>query len=335
MGILTNIREWVFTSNFNDDYELIKAEYSLRLVKEKVPTLVIFCLDGRTSTVGLADRLKGMISCYAYAKAINVPYRIEHIVPFDLADFWVPNNYDWRLKTGEKSYNLLYANPVSLLLFRYPRIFGQIPIIRRRKYQYFTSMRLFRINKKRQHHLYSNNLSYIGEINKRYHKNYTFGELFQELFKPSSLLEKKINEQGIKKGEYISVSFRFMQLLGDFKDVWGDILSVEDRIDLINRSVSIVQSLYQREQKSILVTSDSHVFIDAVSTLNYVYIIPGKIGHIGWSGGNEIYEKTFLDFYMISQASHVYMAHSGKMWKSAFAKTAAMTTNTPYDEISY
>ena len=75
------------------------------------------------------------------------------------------------------------------------------------------------------------------------------------------------------------------------------------KIELINRSVSIGQSLYQREQKSILVTSDSHVFIDAVSTLNYVYIIPGKIGHIGWSGGNEIYEKTFLDFYMISEST--------------------------------
>lgn len=318
MSILSKIRKCVFSPNFNTEYDLIRSKYKLRFEKEKAPILIISCIDGRTTTAGFADRIRGMISCYAYAKAINVPFRIEHIVPFDLFEYLVPNNYDWQLKTGEKSYNLLYSNPIVLDQYTVD----------------YRSMRLFRLNKGRQHHIFTN-ASYIKEINEKYNKDYKFNELYQELFKPSLALEKKINDQKIKKGEYISISFRFMQLMGDFKDIYGDILSEEEKNDLVNRSLSIVKSLHEKEQKTILVTSDSQTFIDAVSKLYYVYVIPGKIGHIGWTEGDEVYEKVLLDFYMISQATHVYMAHSGKMYRSNFAKTAAKTTNAPYDEITY
>ena len=163
-----------------------------------------------------------------------------------------------------------------------------------------------------------------------------FGDLFAELFKPSLQLEKMINEQKHKiGGSYVSVSFRFMQLMGDFKDNFGDILSDEDKNDLIEKSISIVTSLHEQEQKTVLVTSDSQTFIDAVSKLDFVYVIPGEIGHIGCSQERGVTEKMFIDFCMISRADHVYMAHSGKMYRSNFAKTAAMTSNTPYTEISY
>lgn len=319
MSILSKIRKCVFSNNFNREFEFIRSKYKLRLVKEEIPNLVISCLDGRTSRHGFADKIKGMVSCYAYAKAINVPYRIEHIVPFDLSEYLVPNTYDWQLKEGEKSYNLLYANPVFLIQNR----------------DDYHSMRLFRINKHRQHHIFTNALYLLDEINCKYNKNYRFGELFQELFKPSLSLKEKISKLEIYGKEYISISFRFMQLMGDFKDSWGDILPEEDRTELLNESLSVVKSIYEKEQKTILVTSDSQTFIDAVSKLDYVYVIPGKIGHIGHSKEDGVYEKVLLDFYMISQATHVYMAHSGKMYRSNFAITAAMSTDVPYDEITY
>lgn len=321
MSILSKIKKHVFSRNFNREYNLIRSNYKLQFVKEKVPILVIFCLDGRTGTEGFADRIKGMISCYAYAKATNIPFRIEHIVPFELSEYLVPNNYDWQLKEGEKSYNLLYANPVFFIQFTDDQ----------------HNMRLFWINKHRQHHLFTNAPYILNEVNNKYNKNYKFEELFNELFKPSLSLEKKINEQNvrIKNGEYISISFRFMQLMGDFKDIYGDILPEEGRIELLNKSLALVKSLHEKEQKTILVTSDSQTFLDVVSKLNYVYVIPGEVGHIGFSKRDGIFEKVFLDFYMISRASHVYMAHSGKMRVGGFAKTAAMTTNAPYDEITY
>lgn len=326
MSLFAKIRKRLFSAQFNYEFaltrtevELIRKMYKLKFVKEEVPPIALFCLDNRTTNYGFADRLRGMVSCYAYAKAVDIPFRIEHIDPFDLSEYFIPNSYDWQLKQGEKSYNLLYSNPVYFV--------QNIPDI--------LSMRLFKKSKKRQHHLYTNT-GYIKEVNNKYNKNYVFGNLFTELFKPSVMLEKLIDKQKLHiNGNYVSVSFRFMQLMGDFKDSWGETLSEEDRNDLLNKSLTLVKSLYEQEQKTIFVTSDSQTFLDVVSKLDFVYVIPGEIGHIGYSQNRGVTEKMFLDFCMISQADHVYMAHSGKMYRSNFAKTAAMSSNTPYTEISY
>lgn len=326
MILYTKLRKRIFSDRFNYEYgltkkeiELIRRDYKLRFVKEKVPAIVIFCLDNRSYSYGFADRLRGIISCYAFAKAIGVPFRIEHINPFDLSEFLMPNVYDWQLKEGEKSYNLLYANPVCFVQNRID----------------LRSMRLFRLKKKRQHHLYTN-ASYIKEVNDKYNKNYEFGDLFSELFKPSLVLEKKIKEQKEQiRGKYISVSFRFVQLMGDFKDDNGEILIGEDKTNLLKKSLSVVMSLYDKNQKTILVTSDSQTFLTEVSRLDHVYVVSGKIGHIGYSQDKEVFEKMFLDFFLISQADHVYMAYAEKMYRSNFAKTAALANKIPYTEIAF
>ena len=326
MILYTKIRKRLFSDRFNYEYgltkkeiELMRRDYKIKFVKEEVPAIAIFCLDNRSYSYGFADRLRGIVSCYAFAKAIGIPFRIEHINPFDLSEFLVPNEYDWKLKEGEKSTNLLYANPVCFVQNRID----------------MRSMRLFRINKKRQHHLYTN-ASYIEEVNEKYKKNYVFGDLFAELFKPSFSLKKKIDEQkGQIGGSYISVSFRFVQLMGDFKDDNGEVLTEKEKNDLLNKSLAVVMSLYEQNQKTILVTSDSQTFIDAASKLDYVHVVSGKIGHIGYSQDNEVFEKMFLDFCLISQADHVYMAYSDKMYRSNFAKTAALANNIPYTEIAF
>ena len=320
MSVLSGIRRRLFSTNLNDEFVLIRKEFFLRLKKEKVPVLVISCLDSRTATSGFADRLRGMISCYAYAKAIGVPFRIEHISPFELNDYLVPNDYDWRLQAGEKSMNLLYANPVFFLCHEIG----------------YHSLRFLRICKRRQHHLFTNS-DYIKDINNKYHRGFRFNELFHELFKPSPSLDKVLDTHRAKLGTegYISISFRFMQLMGDFKDCKGDVLSEKERRMLLDKSLSVVHQLYQKEKKRILVTSDSQSFIDEVIQYPFVYVAPGKIGHIGYAQGTDVYEKMFVDFFLISQAEHVYMAFSGKMYRSNFAKTAALSTGVPYDEMQY
>ena len=321
MSILSRIRKALLSRNLNDEIGLIRTQYGFQMKKEEVPALVIFCLDSRSSKVGFADRLRGMVSCFAYAKAIGVPFRIEHLSPFDLTDYLVPDRYDWRLKDGEKSYNLRYSNPVFMI----QRTVGK------------RSMRLFRLNQRRQHHIYTN-ANYLKEVNRKYRTSFQFHELFHELFKPSCKLEdalSKHRDQLMAQEGYISVSFRFMQLMGDFKDCRGEILPDDEKADLLTRSLSVIGELHDKERKTILVTSDSQTFLDKASALDFVYIVPGKTGHIGFSQGQDVHDKMFLDFFLISQARHVYMAFSGKMYRSIFAKTAAWTNNVPYDEIAF
>ena len=45
--------------------------------------------------------------------------------------------------------------------------------------------------------------------------------------------------------------------------------------------------------------------------------------------------KTFLDFYMISKAEAVYLAKGPGMYRSAFARTAAMVNNKPFEIYEY
>ena len=66
-----------------------------------------------------------------------------------------------------------------------------------------------------------------------------------------------------------------------------------------------------------------------------VYIIPGKVGHIDYDNGDDVNMKTFLDFFLISKAEKVYLARSGKMYHSAFAKTASLVNNRPFEMYEY
>ncbi len=269
MSALSRIRIWFQSKNLKYTIDLIRRDYSFSLKKESVPVLVISCLDSRTSDLGFADRLKGMISCFAFSKAIGTPFRIEYISPFDLSDYIVPNHYDWLLKSGEKSLNLMYASPVFFVC----NVFG------------YHSLKFFRINKKRQHHLFTNT-NYLKDINGKFNKDYKFNELFSELFKPSAALEKELSihqRELSTSGGYISVSFRFMQLMGDFKDCYGDILPEKERVELIDKSLSVIRQLYEKEHKRVFVTSDSQHFIDEAAKLDFVYVAPGRIGHIGFS----------------------------------------------------
>lgn len=94
-----------------------------------------------------------------------------------------------------------------------------------------------------------------------------------------------------------------------------------------------MRTLFEQNQKTILVTSDSQTFIDAVSKLDFVYVVPGKIGHIGYLQGCEIVEKMLLDFYLISQADHVYSAQSGEMYGGAFANSPLCLITPPIQQL--
>lgn len=292
--------------------------YKYSLKKENVKPLIIFCLDGTMFTNGLVDRLRGIINSYAYAKANGIDFKIEHRKPFYLEEFLQPNSHDWILNSEDKSYNLKYASPVSLL--DNPKE---------------DAKRLLLLSKQRQYHFYINTGSVVSLMNKEKGTSYTISQLYNELFVPAKKLQEQIDIQKEIIGEnYISISFRFMQLLGDLIDFWGETLSEEKQAQLINTCREQIIKLKERhpDVEKILVTSDSQKFIDAVADIPYVYIIPGEIGHIGHMGG-DIFLKTFLDFYMISYAKRVYLCVGEGMYKSNYARFAAQTQNKPFEII--
>ena len=162
--------------------------------------------------------------------------------------------------------------------------------------------------------------------------------LFEELFRPSFYFMEQINKYS-PSDKYISASFRFMQLLGDFKDIRGETLNELDQEKLMEKCLQKLKELHEvNSNYKILVTADSEKFIKYVSSESYVYTIPGPISHIGHHQAKsqiDLDVKTFLDFYFIGKAEKVYMLHSGKMYRSNFARSAALYYNRPYNEISF
>lgn len=315
---LGRICRFVLSRNIHAELILIKKNYHFSFTEKRPKAMAIYSLDGRSYTCGFADRLRGIITVYAYAKANHIPFRIDHQIPFCLEDYYIPNKYDWSYKKDEKSFNILYSGPIVMM-------------------GHTKGYRLFSLNKKRQHHFYVN-IGSLSLINKRYGVNYLFHELYNELLKPSFDFQRHIDQiVSDVKEDYISVSFRFLQLMGDFQDCMGEVLGKEEREVLLQCSIDALYKIhsFHLDIPKVLVTSDSQTFIDAVKEIDFVYIIPGKIGHIGFTQGKDIHIKTFLDFYMISKAKKAYMAYSNKMYKSHFAQTAALTTGIPYEEFAF
>ena len=315
--------DWFFNyQRRSQERAMIRQYYQIAPSLKSLEPCVVFTCNGFTWSGGLADRIKGIISTYDWCQQNGRTFKINFCEPFRLEDYLVPNKYDWLPNdVAYKAQNVL------------PRICLREP--RTGKYlapkwdSLFPKWMNQNVNDESiQYHLYTNMfLSY-----------YDFPKRFHELFKPCERLQKEIDFHLQNIGApYISISFRFTTLLGDFTDCTGAPLPEDEQKDLIERSLNVVHEIASHApvHDKILITADSEKFLSRVQDVRNVYVIPGKVGHIDYDHGDDVNMKTFLDFFMISKAEKVYLAKGSQMYNSAFAKTAAMVNNKPFEIYKY
>lgn len=282
---------------------------------------VIFLANGFCNHAGLCDRLKGITTLYEWCKEYHLNFCVSHTHPFNLGDYLIPNQYDWYIDKKDICYNKGYTSVNHLMLNNLVRnLINSREVVSLQK-KWFIN----RVNtRKKQLHFYTNMMP---------ESNLQFSTCFQELFKPSPRLEKKLNFH-LKSigGHYISISFRFVQLLGDFIDCDGITLSEEEQENIINKSIKAIKEIKKENSlfSKILITSDSTKFIERAKSLPYVYVVEGKIGHINFEYSDDVNMKTFIDFLMIANAQKVYLAKSDLMYNSDFSRYAAMIHNVPF-----
>ena len=297
---------------------LIEHQYYFKLKEKQWKPAVIYALDARISPAGMTDVLRGMFSAYAFSKAIKLPFYIDFQYPFRFEEYLQPVGFDWRLPQNLRTNNLFHTTVFNIV----DRDEGGVlkyPWIRSRQYHFYT------------------NMDFIALINKKYGKNYNKKDLYHELFKPSDSLQQKNDAvQRRIDGDYISLSFRFTTLLGDFEDSINCPLSIEDQKDLIDRSIGVINNLHnQYPHEKIFVASDSEKFTDSVKDIGYVYTNTGRKGQFYYAPNDDVTMNTFLDFLVISCAKRVYQAHTGKMFYGKFSKFAAMVSGIPFEVIEY
>ena len=286
--------------------------------------VVFMALNETTFSGGLSDRLRGIVSVYAECKRQGRPFRIV-FEPLHLEDYLAPNEYDWRIGEDEIDWDLAKSYPCVLLTYHNDP---------RNRWQHFVQSTVLRSYFRKhclQLHVFTNMIPSDEE----------YRTLFHELFKPADDLQQLIGYHQEKlggKGNYISCTFRFRQLLGDFKE-GGATLPASKREPYIQQCVQTVAHLHElHPEKKILVTADSHTFLDELTTvsLSYVYVMPGKVVHLGFTAdaSKAVYMKLFLGMYMISYADTVYLVRDKLMYHSGFPYRAALLGGINYEEVS-
>lgn len=296
---------------------------------------LIFMADGKWMHGGLTDRLRGMASAYKFASDHNLDFKIYHTSPFELQKILQPNNVDWIIGEKEISRNCEVAKPVLL----YREDFNNDSALERQL-----------DSKHRQFHLYSC-VDTVGE---------EFPKYFNELFKPSPILEQELLHYRESLGEsYTSISFRFQNKLGDFKEYTFKELPENDKRDLKNAAMNVLKNEMSHqvghdrsdttlscppvsghpplvnETSKILVTADSPTFLAEVEKMPNVITVKGKSIHIDFNSSKNAtdYLKAFTEFFLISKASKakLYRNRKYKTYPSNFPKYAATLGHVPYE----
>lgn len=295
--------------------ELVNKYYSRSCHSKNVETGIVFMVDGKTIHGGLADRLKGITTIYNFSKKQGRKFYIYFNYPFVLENYLMPNEYDWRIDENTVCRDIRTSVPVVINDY-------QIPVPYHKILFYLLTWR------KKQYHIYSNSPYAYGD----------FGQLFNELFKPSDRLRTSINKHVEKIGnEYISVTFRFQQLLGDFKERNYPTLDSIEQTKLISICKCQIEQIHQASPfNKILVTSDSTKFLSEIMNYDYTYVIPGNVVHMDWNKETDyqLHEKSFLDFFLIAGAKTSYLVYGHGLYHSGYAKLAAQIEGNRYVEIN-
>lgn len=283
---------------------------------EEIKRGVVICFDGHILHGGLADRMRGIVSVYAWCKRHNVPFYIYHNSPIELDNCFIPNKVNWRIKKSDLLYNKDVSLPYVMMEWSEREVYAMLDL-------------LHFIHPQKQLHIYTNCFPQTVEFNK----------LFHELFRLEPSFNNRINalqEQLFNNKSYIAISLRFNQLLGDFKDTIGKPLKNNDQEVLIKKCIYEVKKLRNQiyPQYKVLVTADSTKFVERISKeLDFVVTIPGKSVHIDQikDENNDAYTKVFIDMIMLSRAQKIYLFKTGKMYSGAFAKCSSMIGNVQYE----
>ena len=283
----------------------------------------IAMVDGTAIHGGMCDRFKGIITLYAYCKSREIPFRIKYTHPFRLEDYLSPAAYDWTLKESEYTDNPRYCR---ILYMRKEHL----------------ARRLLDLSTKKQVHYYGNR-DCLPQVNEAYGNTYDWGELFRELFRPGPVLEGRIRT--IKKelgNDYYAAVFRFQNLLGDFKEYNYQPIDDPDKAEsLIEKCLGAIRGLQTTHgHQPLLVTSDSVTFLERASRIGGVHIIPGTLTHIDGNknplpeNSYDTYLKSFLDFYVLSEARKIYRIGTSYMYPSECPVYAAKVRGIPFESIT-
>jgi hypothetical protein len=283
-------------------YKYYAKYYSFKKDREIRGNTLFFIIDPAIKHPGLSDKFKAIAGCYYISKINGFDFKIIFETPFCLNDYLDTNECNWVAKRDDLSYSLKNSRVIPY------NGGGKIP----------------RLNKSvGQYHVYS----YIGydilESNGIPDYKTLWGTLYNSLFKPKDFIVQEMKATGFGKNKYIAVHLRFVNALEHFEEHYYNAVSQDKKEELIQRCQAGIRTIMDAHKGiPVIVFSDSNVFLTRVKELP-VHVLDGKIGHISFNKEKDVITKTFVDFYMISEAQRVYVIKAPEMYATVFSCYAA------------
>ncbi len=312
--LILGLRFMVSLKNLRNNMPFIKK---MRLTNRYSPNTIFFVISPYNEQEGLSDRLKGIVTCYNYAKEFNYQLRIVFKTPFVLEDYIVPNKVDWVAGFEDLHYSIGHT-----------RFFDESNIL------YMGDFTRVKLNAGKEYHCYN-----IGNRQPDVYPRtgYGWGQLFNELFKPSKPLQDLIDSYPFKEKQYIAVHIRFVNALESFErpTIYSTPLETEEEKQrLIDRCKTGIMDIKRNNGNcEVLVFSDSQRFLGSLGNLP-INVLGGVnlIAHSRFTDNKDATMKTFVDLYMISRAKKVYRITAKELYNlPGFAKTAALIGGVEYE----
>lgn len=289
-------------------------KYNLNTPKRNTDPLVIFIVDPKKKHPGLMDLLKVIISIFYIAKINGFNFKIHFHSPFELNKFLNFNQVDWTCKDED----ILYSLKKSRIL------------------NYYGNNHLYQLNKKIvQYHVYNyegKNLLQQLEIE---HWEKIWVDCFNELFKPSNLLEQNLSLQGYQRGKYIAVHFRFVNSIEHLENGYNKTLEGEELKIFINDCINQLYSIQMKNENiPLLVFSDTNRFLKIAKEKGF-NSLEGEVKHISYTNDYDKIMKTFIDLFMMSRASKIYRMQNKHLYPSVFSYYASIIGQNEFIQLNF
>ena len=280
--------------------------YGWKKDKEIEGHTIYFIIDPNIEHPGLVDRLNSIVCTYYIAKVNGFDFKIIFTNPFVLSDYLSVASQNWLASFDDLSYSIQNTRLLS----------------------YNGSGKVPKLNKNvKQYHVYcykGYDILYENQIRDCYK---VWSDLFNELFRPTPILEQALHAYAdIQDKGFIAVHLRFVNALEQFENTYFNLLEQEQKENLIRRCVDAVRNIMnQYSGETVIVFSDSELFLNRIQKELPVIILDGKIGHISFNGSDEVVLKTFVDFYMIAKSKKTIRILGAEMYMSTFSRYAAIS----------
>lgn len=310
-----HIQSWV-----NDTRYLIRNNRIFRSEYSDTPSenpavqhTLFFIIDPTQRHPGFADRLK-VFCCVDYIAEQN-GYGFKLILEdnFPLEKYLEPNETDWRGRPEMLSHS---KQDVQLIAYNGGKT--EIPVLAKDVCQY---------------HIYN----YIGlDVLRRTQGNQwrqAWHRQFHHLFKPTEYLTQLLSRYSdYKPQEYVAIHIRFVNALDQLEEGFYNKLDAAGQKRLVDDCLAALNFLRQSMGQPLLVFSDSERFLQIATEHGFARIGGGKIGHISFC--SDAFEKTVIDFYMLSRAMRIIRINSPRIYGSTFPIYASFMGNCPIFEYS-